>query len=252
MNPNDHRTIQELQAQLRDIHQHVADSRQAAHLPIVTVSFAQSLDGKIAPYKDLAQTDTLGNYPLSGPESLSLTHAIRSMHDGILIGGKTLAIDNPRLNNRLWDQVSKDENAQPVPIILDTHLNHLANMKAALRARNPIICCSEQAADSLESLPEAVILCPCPCGHDGRIDLRQALTRLHHHHHVRKLMVEGGAQVIESFFEEGLVDAICLTIAPKLLGHGISPNFGPCILELAGNSGFHILGKDCILISPIQ
>ena len=47
--------------------------------PLVTLSYAQSLDGSIARErgKPLA---------LSGPESMRLTHQLRAAHDAILVG----------------------------------------------------------------------------------------------------------------------------------------------------------------------
>jgi diaminohydroxyphosphoribosylaminopyrimidine deaminase/5-amino-6-(5-phosphoribosylamino)uracil reductase len=37
---------------------------------------------------------------------------------------------------------------------------------------------------------------------------------------IRGLLVEGGATTIAAFFREGLVDAVELFVAPKLLGDG--------------------------------
>ena len=59
--------------------------------PWVTLTFAQSQDGKIAG----AQKQQLR---LSGERSMSMTHRIRSMHDAILVGIGTMMADNPRLN----------------------------------------------------------------------------------------------------------------------------------------------------------
>ena len=74
-------------------------------IPFITLSFAQSMDAKLAPYQnpdkdrsnlsDNNSFQTTSNFPLSGQESLVLTHTIRSIHDGIMIGGKTLSFDNP-------------------------------------------------------------------------------------------------------------------------------------------------------------
>jgi riboflavin-specific deaminase-like protein len=242
--------IEDILHQLSNIHQLIASDRLESQLPIVTVSFAQSLDGKMAPYKDPSESETVGNYPLSGKESLRLTHAIRSMHDGILIGGKTLALDNPRLNNRLWNLHLNIK--QPIPIVFDTNLDHLSKIKNSLRAENFIVCCSERAANSLESLPTPVLLCPCPCAPDGRIDLRQALTQLYHRHGIKTLMVEGGAQIISSLFQEDLVNAICVTIAPKLLSHGIAPEYGDRALDLTASSSSYLLGKDIVLLSKVN
>ena len=250
-NANDH-VVEQILEQIKKIHELERNNRheRQLQLPLVTVSFAQSLDGKLAPLKKASSSETAANFPLSGDGSLRVTHAIRSMHDGILIGGKTLALDNPRLTNRLWN--SHANVPQPIPIVLDTHLDHLGKIKDSMRAQNLIVCCSEQAADSLESLSEPVLICPCPCGPDGRIDLRQALSNLHQHHGIKSLMVEGGAQVISSFFENDLVDALCITIAPKLISRGIAPLYGSGVLDLTSRSLVYRLGSDSIVISSMR
>src|SRR5690554_3285763 len=77
--------------------------------PLVTLSYAQSLDGSIS---------TRRGEPLaiSGPASLALTHRLRAAHQALLVGIGTVLADNPRLNVRLA------EGESPRPVILDSHL----------------------------------------------------------------------------------------------------------------------------------
>lgn len=235
---------------LKNIQETDANQRRREQRPIVTVAFAQSLDARLAPFKDSSLKETAANYPISGPESLRLTHAIRSVHDGIMIGGKTLELDNPRLNNRLWHSDNPDR-PQPIPVVLDTNLDHLNKLVGSLKAKNLIVCCSEQAADSLESLPEPLILCPCRCAPDGRIDLEHALCQLYQHHGIRTVMIEGGAQVISSVFAADLADALCITVAPKVLGQGISVAYGQQVLDTKDGMHVHLLETDLIFFRPI-
>jgi riboflavin-specific deaminase-like protein len=81
----------------------------AAERPFVTLSYAQSLDGSIALHNHAPLS-------LSGPESLCLTHQLRSMHDGILIGIGTVLSDDPQLTVRHW------VGHNPQPIVLDSQL----------------------------------------------------------------------------------------------------------------------------------
>ncbi len=55
-----------------------------------------------------------------------------------------------------------------------------------------------------------------PAGSDGRVSLPALLAALRAQG-VNSLMVEGGAQVITAFLQEKLVDALVVTIAPRLL-----------------------------------
>ena len=58
----------------------------------LTVTFAQSLDGKLA-----GKGGT--QIALSCPESMQMTHRLRTMHDAILVGINTVLNDNPQLNS---------------------------------------------------------------------------------------------------------------------------------------------------------
>ena len=155
--------------------------------PFLTLAYAQTLDGMIA--AKLPNQTTTSNMKISSSESLTLTHKLRKMHDAILVGGSTFALDEPRLNARL---LSKPTLQQPMPIVLDTHLRHLQQILfnttfptttddstllevgeeedeittttttiiptemsvERIRANNPIICCSHQAAFSFLDLLE--------------------------------------------------------------------------------------------------
>lgn len=232
---------------IKDMAEHILAAQDVMASPVksrpfITASFAQSLDGTIAAFERDGTGATTSNYPLSGKESLLLTHAIRSVHDGILVGGRTLLIDNPRLTNRLWDD---SEGKQPRPIVLDTHLRYIRELGDSERVENLIACCSEEAAASYESIPSSVQILSCKCSSDGWLDLDDVLAKLYTRFGIKSVMVEGGAAVLNSFFNQGLVDHMCITIAPKLLGAGIALS---CSHQLAP-SRFVLLGSDCVLLS---
>jgi riboflavin-specific deaminase-like protein len=190
---------------------------QTKGLPFVTLTFAQSLDGKIAMYLADSGVATSSNLPLSGPESLLLTHALRSIHDAILIGGRTLTIDNPRLSNRLW---SCSEDRQPRPVILDSSLKNIRKLGWVCRAKAPIVCCSEDAASTVSSdeISPHITILPCRLSSsDGMLDLRDVLAKLLEIFGLQSVMVEGGATVLSSFANYHLADCICATVSPKLL-----------------------------------
>lgn len=247
--------IQEIIAELRGWQQEVEDSSSAK--PFVTAAFAQSLDGYMAAY--IGPSTTTSNFPLSGDESMLLTHALRSVHDGILVGGRTLLIDNPRLTNRLWGgsaTASGFAAASPQPIVLDSNLSHIQKLGINCRLRNPIICCSVEAASRLKTCPLDAQILACQSTSDGRLDIRDVLHQLKIRHGIRSVMVEGGASVLSSCFEQqGLVDALCITIAPKLLHSGIAPTFlgSSCNvspIDLTSASPLFVsLGQDTTLVS---
>ena len=59
---------------------------------------------------------------------------------------------------------------------------------------------------------------------NGKVNLRELLKNLAHEN-IISCLVEGGAQVHSSFFQERLVDKVIVFIAPKILGG--SKEFAP-------------------------
>ena len=187
-------------------------------LPFVTVTYAQSIDGSIA-----AERGT--PLPLSGHESMRLTHALRVRHDAILVGVGTLMADNPSLTARLV------EGPNPQPVILDSSLRTPLSCKllTAEACRPPILCTRLPSGDddaeawqrrrcALEAAGATVIECGATAS--GRVDLDSAMRRLPGLG-LRSVMVEGGASVLTSFVSQAathLLGAVLVTVAPMFVG----------------------------------
>ncbi len=173
--------------------------------PFVTLSYAQSLDGSIAIRRGERTR-------ISGPESARLTHQLRANHDAILIGIGTVLADDPRLTVRLV------EGENPQPVILDSKLR--IPVKSALVQNNsPWIATTNEAdkrnADVLSSHGAKLFF--LPANSNGQIHLPAFMGDLHRMG-VKRLMVEGGAEVIASFLYAQLVDLIIVTISPMIFG----------------------------------
>lgn len=208
--------------------------------PSVTLSYAQSLDGSIAS----ATGDTL---LLSGPESLALTHELRAFHDAVLIGIGTLLADNPRLTVRLAP------GTHPQPIVADSRLRfpldvHLLQSPAV----PPWIATTDQADSRHQATLEAAgaRVWRLPPDDTNRVDLR-ALLQLLADQGIKRLMVEGGSQIISSFLVAGLVDSLVITITPKFIG-GL-PAIAPCAtgLPTLRNVRYETLGNDLIVRADV-
>jgi GTP cyclohydrolase II len=175
-------------------------------LPVVTVSWARSVTGAIAA-ADGART------PLSGPESLRLTHRLRAMHDAILVGIQTVLSDDPLLSVRLVD------GAQPQPVILDSRLRFPPGARLLSRTdRKPWIFHlegAETAARGPVLVRGGARLFPVPRGKGG-LDLRHVLAALLSEG-IRSLMVEGGARVLDSFISQGLASQAVITVSPMII-----------------------------------
>jgi len=175
--------------------------------PLVSLCYAQSLDGSIATRRGEPTT-------LSGQESSRLTHRLRAAHDAILVGVSTVLADNPRLT------VRQVQGRQPQPVILDSHCRTPLDARLLCEHPLPVWIATTQAAPNerriaLESA--GVRLFVLPSDSRGRVDLPALLGCLSEMD-VNSLMVEGGANVITSFLSQRLADQVVLTIAPVLLG----------------------------------
>ncbi|OEU21435.1 dihydrofolate reductase [Fragilariopsis cylindrus CCMP1102] len=261
--------------------------------PFVTITYAQSIDGKIALILDNEEEKvilksnpktktTSSNFAISGPESLRLTHALRSIHDAILIGGKTLVIDNPRLNNRLWLLSSSSSSSssntnetedttygndtnnipllqvqqqqqQPRPVVLDTHLTYIRQLGNSIRAKNLIVCCSEDAYN--KAIREGSYKHKTTNTHTSSnsiLDISDVLLRLKDEFGIQSIMVEGGGFIISEFMNEKLFDYLCVTISPKLLGyHGYGYDLTSSSSSL-GRLRCITLGEDSVLFSRVE
>ncbi len=210
--------------------------RERTGRPLVTLSYAQSLDGSIAdrPGRPLS---------LSGSQSMILTHGLRSSHDAILVGIGTVLADNPRLNVRLVSGKS------PQPVIVDSRLRFPPYANLLRNGRAPWIVANEGAdperRQALEAIGARVVCLPAT---NGLVNL-EALLRHLAEMGVDSLMVEGGAQIITSFLAARLVDQVILTIAPLLVGGlRVVDSLGRGRFPRLSNLTYQRLGEDLVLM----
>jgi GTP cyclohydrolase II len=189
---------------------HNANShRLATGRPLIGLCYAQSLDGSLTVRRGQPMA-------LSGEEANGLTHRLRALHDGILVGVGTVLTDDPQLTVRL------ENGRQPQPVILDSRLRtplQARLMAPDRRAPKPWIAATSHFSRSrkteLEAAGARVLVLPeAPT---GRVSLADLLSRLAEMG-LDSLMVEGGARVITSFLAQGLVDFSVITIAVQFIG----------------------------------
>jgi len=178
-----------------------------AERPLVTLAFAQSLDGCIAAERGRSLV-------LSGPESLRITHQIRAAHDAILVGIGTVLADNPSLTVRLV----AGENPQPVVLDPNLRMPLSANLLQDPARAAWIFASPLAKVERIEALKTrgARVFC-MPVEERGWIELAEML-RLLASLGIKRLMVEGGARVLTSFVNSGLADLAVITVAPSFVG----------------------------------
>lgn len=177
---------------------------------MITVHYAQTLDGRIATRSGDSQW-------IGGEESLQLAHRLRGTHDAVLVGVGTVIADNPRLTTRLVQAPS------PVRIVVDSGLRlpldaHLLRDGAAPTTIVSTRQAPEERRRAIGAAGVEVLI--AESDPMGRVDLRD-MVRLLTQRGIRSLLVEGGAAVITSVLRNGLCDRLVVCVAPRMIGRGI-------------------------------
>ena len=182
-----------------------------ARLPFVTISYAQSIDGKIATLTGHSQW-------ISGPRSLKLAHRLRRDHDAIVVGVGTVLKDDPELTCRLKACLS------PVRVVFDSTLripleskivSTTSQVPSIVLTRQPV---PESKRRQLEERGAEVRV--ISADNEGGVSVQAALASLSDSG-INRVFVEGGGRLITSFLKAGVVNRMLVVTAPLIIGHGI-------------------------------
>lgn len=192
----------QLERQLESLQKHAALFHARHGRPLVTLSYAQTLDGTIGTVEG-------GPLQLSGPDALRITHALRASHAAILVGIGTVLADDPQLTVRYVD------GPNPQPIVVDSHLRFPVTSRLHAHPKATWIAHVDgiQPAASIRKTPGLRLL-PLPPDDNGHVKLDALFAELGRMG-VQSVMVEGGARMIGSLLAQGLADYAVLTIVPR-------------------------------------
>jgi len=171
-------------------------------LPFVIAKCGMSLDGKIA-------TRGGDSRWVTGEDSRYRTHQIRDQVDAILVGSRTVMLDDPSLTTRRPNR----ENRNPVRVILDAGAG-LDTDRTVFRT--PADAATWIAATEKRDYPQADDVLEIPCGPGGvdMVGLMQELGR----RKITSVLIEGGGSTLASAFAAGIVDKVMFFVAPKIIG----------------------------------
>ena len=228
-----------------------ADGTNPAHTlrPHVTLTYAASLDSMIA-----AAPGT--RTALSGKESKSMTHYLRTRHDAILVGCGTVNADDPTLNSRLQGATSSD---QPRPVILDGRghwrMSRATKVLQAARenkGKQPWIITAAARSDFPERFHNEFRWLRMD---EEELTWPLILQRLASEG-IRSVMIEGGAGVIQTLLRDhvDLIHSLIVTIAPTYLGvGGLSVISGHSLsADVLHDVKWLTLGRDAVMCSALQ
>lgn len=179
--------------------------------PYILLKLAQTLDGRIA-------TSTGHSKWVTGEDSRTSSHKLRSQFDAILVGIGTVLADDPQLT------VRKARGFSPKRIVLDSQLRIPldANVLADDSPNKTIIVTTNQASKEkvariVERGSIVLVLDADERGWAPQSVLWQKLGELG----ITSIMVEGGSTVHTETLKHGNADEIVIFFAPKLLGSGV-------------------------------
>ncbi|OEF99557.1 riboflavin biosynthesis protein RibD [Vulcanibacillus modesticaldus] len=181
-------------------------------MPFVTVKTAMTLDGKIATYTGSSRW-------ITGELAREYVHQLRHEHDAIMVGSGTIIKDNPSLTTR-----REVEGLNPLRIIVDSRLSIPLEAKVITDKQAVTWIFTSKKVDrnkqkKIEEFGVKVIVTES----EEKVCLVDVLKYLASNH-VTSLLVEGGATLIGSLFEQKLVDKYISFIAPKLVGGQEAPS----------------------------
>ena len=168
---------------------------------------AMSLDGKIATFA--------GDSRLSSTSDIKRVHGLRASVDAIMVGLRTLLVDDPKLTVRSM----ASRRRLPYRIIVDSRARSPLTSYVVRTAREaPTIIATTAAAPSkrIEMLQKKGVTI-LTCGKGPRVSLRLLLKRLKTLR-IRRIMLEGGGALNWSMLHDDLVDEISVAITPKIIG----------------------------------
>ncbi len=170
--------------------------------PFVIAKCAMTLDGKIA-------TRTGHSKWVTGEEARRMVHELRNEMDAILVGSRTVMLDDPSLTTRLERADTRD----PIRVVLDSGEYLDTNRRVFhVKSNAPTwVAVSEE-----RTYAPAQKTLRVPQGNGG-LDMAALMTELGKEE-ITSLLIEGGGTTHASAFEAGIVDKVCFFIAPKIVG----------------------------------
>jgi diaminohydroxyphosphoribosylaminopyrimidine deaminase/5-amino-6-(5-phosphoribosylamino)uracil reductase len=176
-----------------------------AHLecrrPWVIAKWAMTLDGRIA-------TRNRDSKWITADEARRWAHRhLRARVDAILVGAGTVLIDDPALTNR------SGRGRQPLRVVLCGR-RPLWPRSQVLSDGGPTLLAVPQQFRSPPGA-EAIV-----CGRVWKVDPHRLLRGLFDLG-IRRVLVEGGGELLGSLFDAGVVDQAAVFVSPRVVG-GIS------------------------------
>lgn len=173
--------------------------------PYVILKWAQTKDGFIAPTEDLHESKRW----ITNKRTQVLVHKWRSEECAILVGKNTVIKDNPELT------VREVNGSNPVRIVLDKDLELYSNKTSykIFNSKSKTIVFNQIKSFESDNIEGVKI-------NFTQNSEQQMLTKLYELN-IQSIIIEGGAQVLESFINKNLYDEGRVFVSENTFGLGV-------------------------------
>ncbi len=200
---------------VRDIEAYDA-YRPAEDEPLLRINMVSSVDGQATD----AQRRSAG---LGGAGDFAVFVALRALADGILVGAGTVRAEDygpHRVRPSLAIRRHQDGRMHPAPIIVVSGsllLDPEARLFTQARTRPIVLTHEESPLDRRRALEKVATVITAG---QREVDLVQGIEQLRKDHGLDHLLCEGGPTLNSHLLAAGLVDELCCTFSPQIVGGG--------------------------------
>ena len=167
---------------------------QEKHRPYVILKWAETEDGII----DVCREEKGGGpIKISNSVTKTLNHQVRVEEDAIMVATKTALLDDPHLTVTKWT------GRNPVRVLLDRSLRVPADYRIFDEAARTIVFCSQQSTVNSQRLVGDNVEF---VGIDFEGDVVRAVMDELYKRGVMSIIIEGGAQWLQTVIDSGLWD----------------------------------------------
>jgi riboflavin biosynthesis pyrimidine reductase len=160
---------------------------------------------------------------LGGPGDRRLFHVLRELADVIVVGAGTARAENyagAQMTVAQRGNRQRRGQGEVPPIALITrsgHIEHDLPVLTRTEVAPLVLTCDDAAADTRSRLGGAADVIACSAADPAEVDPGAVLAALADRG-LRRVLCEGGPTLMGTFVEHGLLDELCLTTAPMLVG----------------------------------
>ncbi len=175
--------------------------------PYLILKWAETRDGFIAPLNEKRTQDPAPVW-ISNSQSRQLVHQWRSEEQAILVGTKTVLQDNPKLDVRQWT------GKNPIRLVIDkeARIPHTLHVKDG-NVRTLFFTGKEHLPPPRKGVEFHLL--------DFSKKLIPQLCALAYSMNINSILIEGGAQTLQAFIDEGFWDEARIFIGATSFKDGV-------------------------------